>query len=76
MMKFTQDKAILYHIEQNQVLDMSKLEINFLSNDNYFFLQTSMVMWSISHTTTFVFTLLDFVHQCLCYGCLNENVSH
>jgi len=72
--KSTKDKAILNHVEQNRVLDMAKFEINFLSNYNQFFLQTSMVMWSMSHTTTFMFTLLHFVHQCLCYDYLNENV--
>jgi len=32
--KFTKDKVILNHIEQNRVIDMANFEINFLSNYN------------------------------------------
>jgi hypothetical protein len=31
-------------------------------------------VWNTSHTTTFVFTLLLFLHSCLCYGFVNTNV--
>jgi hypothetical protein len=37
-------------------------------------LQIFVEVWSTSHATTFVFTLLFFLHSCLCYGFVNTNV--
>jgi hypothetical protein len=43
-------------------------------NRDCILLQLFVEVWSTSHTTTFVFTLLLFLHSCLCYGFVNTNV--
>jgi hypothetical protein len=43
-------------------------------NHDYILLQLFVELWSTSHTTTFIFTLLLFLHSCLCYGFVNTNV--
>jgi hypothetical protein len=43
-------------------------------NRDCILLQLFIKVWSTSHTTTLVFTLLLFLHSCLCYGFVNTNV--
>ncbi len=74
--KLTKFKVVPNYIAQNRVLDMANFEIHFLSNHNWVFLQTSIVMCYMSHTTTFAYSLLDFAHWCSWYGCLNGKVSN
>ncbi len=74
--KLTKFKVVPNYSAQNRVLDMANFEIHFLSNHNWVFLQTSIVMCYMLHTTTFAYSLLDFAHWCSWYGCLNGKVSN